>query len=973
MNQQTVTMSSIHAEWQKHPLNAFLSQRQTPPGKQPTMTETKDSLIRGRWTIEDEEYDQFLDLLHNYLFIEKRTPLGVVERDRIVKSNKKEVGEKPLLIDLDFKYPLTQNLTRKFNERHIRGFIHQVLQGMKTFFDLSPYEEGGIRMFVCLRPIPYRTSGKDQVIKDGIHIESPDFCLSNDKQKVLRAYLLEQHAVAASFEGTGYKQDEKEEKIYDAAMVRSQGWYFYGESKANIPPYQLAYVFKYQPSTDELDEELVENYSSRELLELLSIRYNLVEDINEVKPEAKDLYKRLLHWRPVTPALQGETAQIPGDFSLNNEQNAAGLDLIIRSMNRGTKGVTPEDIPLIRKLVMECLSEDRVDDYNSWMEVGWCLHHLAATSEMSDQMFDLWMEWSRKSPKANDNNEAQLRRDWNRMTRSASQRALKWGSLHYWARIDNPGKYAEIIDEDLIQYIAVHTMNTHFHIATIMQKMYADQFKASIESKKTEWFTFVPENHIWKHINQGMELRSKISNEVVEKVQLARRRIKDQNKDENGEPSEYAQKRIKELLAVEKSLFTAGFKDSIMKECAGLFYEEDFTNKLNLNPYLLVCGNGVLNLRATRKNAEGRDEYFVEFRPGRPEDMMSFVAGREFGMSEPINYSPYDPSDPNQAELEEFLVKIFPRPELRQYVKTLLSACLEGMNREQCYYTMIGVGGNGKSKILELMRMVLGEYQSGLAPTALTRKRPDSGAANPEIMAIKNRRFIYLSEPDDREPLNTSRMKQFSGEDIVEARGLFNDQEKFKISGKLFMLCNNLPPIHSMDRGTWRRIRVIPFESKFVSEGDLGYDDLLAGKPNFFPKDIFMDEKIKRWREAFLSMLVKTYETIYCKEGLKEPIIVRQASLDYKNQFDSFAKFCSERIRKVPGERTDFSVFTRAYKSWIEWQGGVGKRLTNIELRKRLEEEYGAPEEGKYFKGLVAFLDDEAVEAWTKTNASKQS
>jgi P4 family phage/plasmid primase-like protien len=968
MLQQTVTMSSIHTEWQKHPLNAFLSQRQTPPGHLPTMTGTTNSLISGRWTIEDEDYDQYLDLLHDYLFKEKRTPLGIVERDRIIKKNKKEVGEKPLLIDLDFKYPTTTNLTRKFSANHIQGFLHQVIGGLKTFFDLNPYDESGIRMFVCLRPVPYRTSGKDQVIKDGIHIESPDFCLSNEKQKVLRAWLLEQHAISATFEGTGYKQDEKDEKIYDAAMTRSQGWYFYGESKANIPPYELAFVYKYHPDTDELEEELTENYAPRELLELLSIRYNLVEDINEVKPEAKDLYKKMLQWQPATPSLGGgDGGQAPPELSLNPD-TMPGLDLIIRTMNRGNKGVTPEDSPLIRRLVMECLTDERSEDYNTWMEVGWCLHHIASTSEMSDQMFDLWIEWSRKSPKASDNNEAQLRRDWNRMARSTSQRALKWGSLNYWARTDNPTKYAEIMDDDLIQFIVVHTMNTHFHIAMIMQKMYADQFKASIESKRTEWFTFVADNHIWKHINQGMELRSKISNEVVEKVQLARRRVKEQNKDENGEPTEYAQKRIKELLAVEKSLYTAGFKDNIMKECAGLFYEEDFTNRLNLNPYLLVCANGVLNLRASRKGSEGKDEYFVDFRPGRPEDMMSFVAGREFGVSEPISYSPYDANDINQRELEEFLAKIFPRAELQTFIKTLLSSCLEGMNREQCYYTLIGVGGNGKSKILELMRMVLGEYQSGLAPTALTRKRPDSGAANPDIISIKNRRFIYLQEPDDREPLNTSRMKQFSGEDVVEARGLFSDQEKFKISGKLFMLCNTLPPIHAMDRGTWRRIRVIPFESKFVAEGEMGYEDLVNKKPNVFPKDVFLDEKLKKWREAMLSLLVHTYEKVYCKEGLKEPAIVRQSSLDYKNQFDSFAKFCSERIRKAPEETTEFNVLTRAYKAWVEFQGGIGKRLNNTELRKRLEEEYGAPKDGKFFKGIVAFLDEEQMENWFKNN-----
>lgn len=966
MAQTPTIMPSIPQTNDDHPLFEFLSQRRSgEEGATMTTTTTTNAPIKGRWTIPDKDYDEFLDLLHEYLFVDKRSPLGIVERDKTTKTS----GEKPLLIDLDFKYPTTMNLTRKFNERHIRAFIHQIVRGLEAFFDLSPYDNDGIRFFVCLRPIPSRT-GEKAPIKDGIHIESPDFTMTNEKQKVLRAWLLEQHAVRECFEDTGFT--EKDEKVYDESMVRSQGWYFYGESKANIPPYALAHVFHYDPVTEELtaEQELSKKYPSRDLMEILSIRYKVVPDTNEVKAESKELYTRLLNWKATTPALTASQGGAVPELNLA-AGSSSEMDVIVRSLNaRNKPGATPEDVPLIRRLVMECLSQERVEDYGTWMEVGWCLHHIASTPEMSDQMFDLWMEWSRKSTKSSGNNESQLRRDWNRMARPTNQRVIKWGSLNYWARTDNASKYAEIMDEDLIQYIAVHTMNTHFHIATIMAKMYGSRYKASIDSKRTEWFMFNEDEHIWKHINQGVELRGKISNEVVDKICKAKERIKAQCRGEDGELSEYGQKRIKEFLAIEKSLYTAGFKDNVLKECAGLFYEEDFMTRLNLNPYLLVCANGVLNLRASRKNDNGEDEFFAEFRPGRPEDMMSFVAGREFGISEPINYIPYDPDDAVQAEIEDFMSKIFPRVDLRKFVITLLASCLEGMNREQAYYTLIGVGGNGKSKIIELMRMVLGEYQTGLAPTALTRKRPDSGAANPDIISIKNRRLIYLQEPDDREPLNTSRMKQFSGEDVVEARGLFADQEKFKISGKLMMLCNNLPPIHAMDRGTWRRIRVIPFESKFVKEGDIGYEDLVAGKPNVFPKDVFLDEKLKRWREGFLALLVWTYENIYCKVGLKEPAIVRQASLDYKNQFDSFAKFKEARIVQVVGERTEFNRITRAYRNWVEWQGGTSKRLTNQDIRKRCDEEFGAPEEGKNYRGIVVFDDEEAMETWRKENAS---
>ena len=919
---------------------------------------------KGIWTIEDDEYPIFLNYLHDWLFIKKQSPANFVERPRGGKE------PKPILIDLDFKYPKEKNLERTFNMGHIQGFTHQVIEGLKAFFDLSSFDE--LRFFVCLRPIPYRAKDKDNKVKDGIHIECRDMSLSNEKQKVLRNWLLEQNAVSGAFEGTGFL--DKDADVYDATSTNRQGWFFYGESKPEIPAYSLQEVFVYSPAMDEISTEPVEKYKPRQLLELLSIRYGIEADANDVREDAKEEYSRLLAWKPAAAEVTNQVIQPVGTVAAHGEKEKAGsseLTLMIRSAQKKNE-CTADDLAFIRSLVIECLSVKRAENYDDWKKVGWALNHISVNEAMSEKLFDLYMDFSRKSSKSSENNEVQLRREWNYMDRPTGQKKLQFASLQYWAREDNPGVFTKLIEEDLIRYVAIHTQNTHNHIAQIMSRLYGDQFKASTESKKTEWFTYQSEHHVWHQLKQGMDLRCKISNEVVDKVQKAREKAKIiYGRDEStGDLSELAAKRVKELLAVEKSLYTANFKDSVMKECAEELREEDFINRLNLNPYLMACKNGVLNLRVPYTGPDGKEKFKVEFRNGRPDDLISFVAGLEFGISEPIEYVPYDPDSEEAKDLNVFLSQIYPRPELRKFVLTLLSSCLEGMNREQGFYYFTGIGGNGKSKIIELMRMVLGEYQTGLAPTALTRKRPDSGAANPDIIAIKNKRFIYLQEPDEREPLNTSRMKQFSGEDIIEARGLYGDQEKFKVNGKLFLLCNALPPILSMDRGTWRRVKVVPHESCFVSEGDIKYPDLLAGLPNMFHKDMTLDLKLKKWRVAFLGLLVKTYEEVYCVEGLKEPAIIKESSMAYKERFDSFAAFRNVRIRKVIGERADFKIINIAYKNWCEWQGGTGRKLNQQDLKKRLEDEFGAPEDGKIFRGIQLFENDEDVEAWDLANPS---
>jgi phage/plasmid-associated DNA primase len=284
------------------------------------------------------------------------------------------------------------------------------------------------------------------------------------------------------------------------------------------------------------------------------------------------------------------------------------------------------------------------------------------------------------------------------------------------------------------------------------------------------------------------------------------------------------------------------------------------------------------------------------------------------------------------------------------------------------------VGGNGKSKLIELMRLTLGDYQTSMQSTVLTRKRPESGAANPDIMATKCRRFIYMQEPDDKEPINTSRMKQFSGEDMVEARALYGDQEKFRIMGKMFMMCNRLPPVNSMDQGTWRRIKVIPFESKFVQDD---HPELRIKKANVFPRDPKLDEKLMKWREPFLSLLVHLYETEYIPYGLgKAPEIVDQASNKYKESFDIFARFKAERIREPqtaeeqlecrasPAETKRIKLIMAAWKKENRIEGN----LTANEALLRLEDEYGRPDDGRFWPMFRIFGSDEEVADWDKAH-----
>jgi P4 family phage/plasmid primase-like protien len=911
--------------------------------------------IKGKWMVSDTDYPAFLDMMHEYLVTRDLRPNAFVEQRR-------QDGVTPLLIDLDFKYPAEKSLTRTFTVEHIHMFINEIVAVLKECFELP--RNSPMRFFVSERPQPYvDPKSIKKEIKDGIHILCPDFSVTPEHHSLIRHLLLERNAVHRSFDGTGYT-DKDEGKIYDKSLTQKNGWFFYGESKQSIPPYLMTHVFKYNKNSGKISQEALETYERRQLIEMLSIRYNLKASLTVAENKRTFVSESLVRMNlPVAPAGAAAGAGDSPDLTLTPEQMTGMLPLIMESFNQIV--TTEDEIDLAKRLVRECLSADRADTYDSWMKVGWCLRNLEGT----DEMFDLWMEFSNKSGKSSSNNVEGLRRDWLRgsMRRVNGSPSLKMGSLKMWAREDNMTAYKAIMDGDIISFITKAAITfvggTHHHVAQMVYKLYYDVYKCTVEGRSTEWYQF--ENHTWNTMPHGLLIKTTITDDIARKVDSARHSLMAPvgNDPEYEDKMKKYQENMKKLLKLQENLYNANFKDSVMKEAVQLFYDPDFYKKINQNPYLIGCANGILNLREPVFDSAGNPvKYKPTLAPGAATDYVTLKAGVTADGKDAIDYVPYDPADPKQIEIMDFFKKLFPAEDLREYVLTLAAGCLEGANKEQCFYIMTGSGGNGKSKFVELMISVLGQYAGSLASTALTRKRPESGAANPDIMSIKGCRFVEMKEPDEGEPINSARMKQFSGEDLVEARGLFKDQEKFKITGKIFLACNRMPPIHSMDGGTWRRIRVIPFDSRFLPVGD----PMIDPARHIYPRDDMMDERLKSWRVPFLSLLVHYYETKYCPHGIKKvPSIVMQACENYKGNFDVFGKFIKSRVRRVPGhdDPPTYKQFWSAYKSWVQ-DNSTGKKLTESELKIRLNEMFQSPADGKTYLHLRLFHSDEDVEEY---------
>ena len=189
---------------------------------------------------------------------------------------------------------------------------------------------------------------------------------------------------------------------------------------------------------------------------------------------------------------------------------------------------------------------------------------------------------------------------------------------------------------------------------------------------------------------------------------------------------------------------------------------------------------------------------------------------------------------------------------MKNYVLDFFSDCLQGHTKEEKFNIWTGCGANGKSVAINLFQEAMGDYATTVSITLLTNKRASSNAASPELAKCKGVRFVVFQEPENDDKINVGHMKELTGGDKISARKLYKEPVDFYPQFKTILACNKLPDVPHADGGTWRRIRVVPFEIKFVDN---------PKEVNQRKRDNNLKENLPHWREAIISILINRFKS----------------------------------------------------------------------------------------------------------------
>lgn len=902
--------------------------------KSVTNTRIGDSKLNihgGSYHIEDAEYDTFLKLYAEDVLVKKK-------KEYLTEMQLENGG--PILVDLDFRYDHEID-EKQHNYEEIVELIGEYLDAIQNIFQLDDGVEFPI--FVFEKPTVNRVDDKvknKKLTKDGIHMI---FGLQADHviQLMMREKVIEKAAELWKH----LPLTNSWEDVFDKGLSTGKTpWQLYGSRKPGNDRYQLTHVFqaKWDASEFIYPEIPLSSFDAVKNITKLSVRYK-----HHISLFVKNSFIQDYEKYKVANRL-GNSTDVNSSQALTSIARNAHLDVYNDDF------LNPNNIARIRskeeldKYVANFLDSIQISDYNlretheyamilpatyygsgsydKWIRVGWVLRNTDV------RLLITWVAFSAQSPTFHYASDIpDLCERWRNFD-LRKHNGLSRRSLINWVKTDAYDAYERVrnrtIDYFLEQTIRGNNINGSkgddrsgcgdTDIAKVLYEVYKHRF-VCIGIKGNDWYEY--KNHRWHKVDSGTTLRRAISEQLRDlynqkssgsmDVMIVNGECKENLDDMN-------KRRSMRILNISTRLSDSNGKDRIMKEAKELFYDDTFLNKLDTNPYLLCFKNGVIDFKERI------------FRKGHPEDNVSMCTN--------IDYNPLDIQLHKKImdEINDFMNKLFPEKELCEYMWDHLASTLIGTSTNQTFNMYIGIGQNGKSVLVNLMEMVLGDYKGDVPLTLVTEKRGKVGGLTPEIVELKGIRYAVMQEPSKGDKINEGIMKALtSGKDRLQGRAPYMPQTvTFLPQFKLVVTCNVFMEIKSNDHGTWRRIRAVPFKSLFTKNPEGGDKD----KPFQFLLDEYIDEKFDSWKEVFAAMLV---ERAFRTNGMvKDCSIVMAKSNEYRQSQDYISEFIGDRLVKDPNGKIKKMELNSEFTIWHGANYG-GRAPGPKDLHEFMDKEFG--------------------------------
>ncbi len=546
-------------------------------------------------------------------------------------------------------------------------------------------------------------------------------------------------------------------------------------------------------------------------------------------------------------------------------------------------------------LLYQAFNPEKFGDFMEWLRLGnWCYIH---------NSFEVFHNISSKAPNYKD--EEDCKKLWNSIKKNPFAVNAGWGVIR--ARMGNFTLWKEFRN----QYSISLRDLTDTSLGNMFQKHYGADFIA-IGKKIYYW-----NEKYWEEDNMNVHMSSYITKRLIPHLKT---HIKCE--EESGEMARKLDGTITMIENVSK------LNNVILCATKALQRKENiFDDKLGL----LFFENGVydcINKEFREHNSQNFNDWCYDFE--------------------------YDPKTETK-EVETMLEQMFPNPDDLQFIRIAFTKAFMGINSKHILFLLGDRGNNGKSSLIQFIDASLGKISASFGSDILSKPIQNS-KPSPELLILKDKRFLFSQEPDTTQVWNSETIKTITGGDIITSRKLYkNEPFQFVCNGLPVVGCNGIPTFSKNDKALmFQRVRIMTIPTEFVGQEEY---DMRKGEANVYLAD--PEKNTDKWREEnrhkMIGLFIKWVNMEYDKAVLYNTDNTKSALQEHLENSDEIIMLnsvCRKCDKKKNSHIKISDIYTRLESSFTK-QYSLVSFVKRLKTNTMIADHYV-----KQYKGKRSYLRD---------------
>ncbi len=239
--------------------------------------------------------------------------------------------------------------------------------------------------------------------------------------------------------------------------------------------------------------------------------------------------------------------------------------------------------------------------------------------------------------------------------------------------------------------------------------------------------------------------------------------------------------------------------------------------------------------------------------------------------------------------------------DMQSYLQRAIGCSLTGDTKSQVFFFLYGLGNNGKSTFVGIIRRLLGEYAERVSSDLFLIKDKGTGGPKEGLANLRGKRFVVASELEDGKRLAVSLVKDLTGGETVRADRKYEHEVEYQPTAKYWLTGNHKPAISDTTLSIWRRMKLIPFTVTIPPE----------------QVDLDLPAKLETELPGILAWAVRGCLD-WQQYGLNEPKVITLATADYRHDQDILGDFLEDCCKFEFGATIAKKELKECYLKWCQ-------------------------------------------------------